>query len=173
MMRNTFANEFSKVTYGEDYVFLGFIPGSETGLASLLADIRGTVTVDFYGTPIDELPIMNGVNTATDFDLVFDSETDLTLMDGFVRQVSATYEGVKLAMAASGGQFLEPYYPDQVQGLMYPLPQAGAEYEILIKSPGNASSQITLLFVASLFFAIGIGGGSIYRTLRSRGRMSV
>jgi hypothetical protein len=114
----TFKDVLNQKTYGEDYVFLGFIAGGETGLTSFLANIRNTVSEDFGGAPIDTIPIMENVNSADDFDLIMDFETDTTLGDGFVRQVSAVY-GTKLGIACSGGGTYEPYYPDQLQGLLY------------------------------------------------------
>lgn len=160
MMQKTFAPVWDKKTYGEDYVFLGYIPGGETGVASFMTDIRKTITTDFEGNPIDTLPIMENVNMATDFDLVVDCETSTTIGDGFVRQVSSAY-GVKLALVGTGGPTWEPYYPEQIQGNLYPLPGAPAEYEKLLGAPGNASSQIGVLFTGSLFYLIIILCGNV------------
>jgi hypothetical protein len=163
MMYRKMVGDFAylnQLTYGADYCFLGFIPGEETGLTSFMGNIRSVITVDFSGTSLDSLPIMQGVNGGPDFDLVLDLETSTTLGDGFVRQVSTAY-GTPLALASSGGQTLEPYYPDQVQGLLYPLPGIVAEYEKLLDRPGNASAQMALLLVGNIWYILVLLAGNI------------
>lgn len=56
--------------YGEDYVFLGYIPGEATAVDRLAKSIRGVVTVDDNGTPLDELPLMANIDTWEDFEFV-------------------------------------------------------------------------------------------------------
>ena len=56
--------------YGENWVFMGYIPGLETGIAAFAKNIRSVVSVDYYGTPIETIPIMKGINGAGDFKLV-------------------------------------------------------------------------------------------------------
>ena len=167
MMQKSFASVWDTKTYGEDYVFLGFVPGGETGVASFMADIRETIALDFEGNPIDSLPIMENVNMATDFDLVVNCETSTTIGDGFVRQVASAY-GVKLALVGPGGPTWEPYYPEQIQGNLYPLPQAPAEDEKTLGMPGNASSQIGLLFTGSLFYLLIIFAGNVIPRIGKR-----
>jgi len=164
-MEITFGYVWNTKTYGEDYVFLGYIPGGETGLASFLSSIRSVIATDFRGNLIDDLPIMKNIDTCTDFDLVIDCETGTTLGDGFVRQVSTVYK-TTLAIACSGGATLEPYYPDQLQANLYPLPQVGAEYETLIKEPGNASAQLGVLFLGALYFILLFIFGNIARIFK-------
>jgi len=57
--------------YGVDYVMFDYIPGVESAVASLAADTWGTVGADRRGTPISDLPIMQNVKMATDFDALF------------------------------------------------------------------------------------------------------
>jgi len=44
--------------YGVDYVQLPYIPGGDPALVQLLTDVRSAVSVDVYGTSLDQLPIM-------------------------------------------------------------------------------------------------------------------
>lgn len=37
--------------YGKDYVFLGYIAGAQTAMATVLGDIHTAVKEDYYGTP--------------------------------------------------------------------------------------------------------------------------
>jgi len=57
--------------YGIDYVNLGYKPGAEAVVKGIAADIRALYTVDLKGTPIDDLPMMQGVVNVEDFDFVF------------------------------------------------------------------------------------------------------
>jgi hypothetical protein len=166
-VKRAFSEEFNKYEYGVDYIHLGFIPGGEPSLAAFLADIRGTVTTDFDNNQdLDSYPIMQGVNHATDFYLVVDSTTQGTLQEGFIRQISFPFEGVNLIIVTSGGTQLEPYFPDQIQGLLYPMPQGGAEIEYLVGIPGPSTAQIALLFTAAIFYVGAIGLGNIAYFLR-------
>lgn len=64
--------EFIKAgyVYGEDYVFLGYIPGEATAVDRLAKSIRGVVTVDEKGTPLDDIPMMADIDTWEDFEFV-------------------------------------------------------------------------------------------------------
>ncbi len=55
-------------TYGVDYVNLGWLPGFEAVLAAIAQDIQSVTTADAYGTPISQLPLMQGLTTG-DIDL--------------------------------------------------------------------------------------------------------
>ncbi|GAG96163.1 unnamed protein product [marine sediment metagenome] len=66
--------------YGEKYVYLGFIPGGETAIAALAANIRAaTGGIDFYGNKLDDLSLMKDFNGAEDFEYVF--AVDETMSD--------------------------------------------------------------------------------------------
>jgi hypothetical protein len=64
--------EFIKAgyVYGEDYVFLGYIPGESTGVDRLAKSIRGVITVDAEGNNIDDIPMMADIDTHEDFAFV-------------------------------------------------------------------------------------------------------
>lgn len=54
--------------YGVDYVHFGFYTGEESLTASLVSDVWGTLGADIHGTPISEIPLMENLRTAKDFD---------------------------------------------------------------------------------------------------------
>jgi len=56
---------------GVNWVNLGYIPGGESAVAAFANDIRSVVSKDYFGTPIDEIPLMKDVNDATAFAAVF------------------------------------------------------------------------------------------------------
>ena len=53
--------EYDLVEY-EDYVLLGFRPGNEAIVKGLASDLRKVFTVDAAQNPINEIPMMEGVN---------------------------------------------------------------------------------------------------------------
>jgi hypothetical protein len=161
LVKKNFITEFNKHEYGVDYIHLGFIPGGESAVAAFCANIRGTVSTDFdRNQPIDSYPIMQGINEVTDFYCVIDSTSEGTLQEGFIRQISFPYE-VPLIIVTSGGSQLEPYYPDNIQGLMYPMPQTGAEFESLVGIAGPSIAQIAILFAGSLYIILCIILGTL------------
>jgi len=56
-------------TYGVNYINLGWLPGFEAVLAAIAQDIQSVTTADAYGTPITQLPLMQGLTT-DDIDLL-------------------------------------------------------------------------------------------------------
>jgi len=65
-IHDTVRDDFVDKVYGEDYVFLGYITGGESAIAQLASNIRSVYPVDHFGTPLDELSMMQGVNTHED-----------------------------------------------------------------------------------------------------------
>jgi len=58
------------LTYGVDYVNLGFLADAEATIAALVADLKGFVKEDAYGNSVSSLPMMADINTGADFDLI-------------------------------------------------------------------------------------------------------
>jgi hypothetical protein len=50
-------------TYGVNYVNLGWLPGFEAVLAAIAQDIQSVTMADAYGTPITQIPLMQGLTT--------------------------------------------------------------------------------------------------------------
>jgi len=151
--------DMSGKKYGEDYVNLGFYAGTEVSMAAFASDVQKLVRKDYYGTPVESIPMMKQVSTARDFSL-------LVLIAGgeqmatYLRQFHAPY---KIKFVAGTQAVLYPTWlpyvsSGQVAGLLNGL-VAAAEYEILIRKFGvgvasaDALSMSHLLIVA--FIALG------------------
>jgi hypothetical protein len=125
--------------YGLDYLDLGYKPGNEMAILALGKDIRAVCPRDAAGTPVESFPIMSGVNTLKDFDLIlsfsggFPGITDwITIAHTQFRRPVA---GGCTAVIASQ---LYPYINSgQLLGLMGGL-KGAAEYETLIGQPDEA-----------------------------------
>jgi hypothetical protein len=167
---NSLKSELVGKTYGEDYVFMGFFPGVETAIAAIAGDIRGAINNDYYGTPIDSLPMLENIENVEDFDLVFVTG-GIIVQEGYIRQVSVRF-GKELAFATVGVNYphLLPYFPEQVAGVLNGL-KGVAEYEKLTESPGQATAAVDAFSTSqALLVLLIIVGNIIYFTERGKSR---
>lgn len=65
--------------YGEDWAHFGFLPGAAIAVRGLSNDIAATVKTDVNGTPVAELPLMQGVRNLNDFKFGLDITASATL----------------------------------------------------------------------------------------------
>lgn len=147
--------------YGVHFVNLGFFAGGESGLTALAENVRSVYPRDFDGTPVDQLPLMAGISSIHDFELV------ITLNSGsaastiaWVRQVHTAHQvpllmGVVTVMAPTDLAFL---HAGQIVGLLGGL-RAAAEYELLVERPGEAVAALDAQSISHLlilgFIAVG------------------
>jgi hypothetical protein len=146
-----------------DYVWLGFREGKEAMIAGLGKDIVGTYdgrAAD--GTPIDQIPVMQGIKRLKDFKLIVMVSAGFPGIKEFVQQVQARY---KLRMVGSctavSTTDLTPYYQTgQLLGLAGGL-AASAEYEALVGKPGRATQGADVLNVGHLVVILAILFGNV------------
>jgi hypothetical protein len=116
--------DFPWMEYGKDYCNIGFKPGMEGVIKVVVTDLRELYTTDAMGTNIDDIPMMEGIHSVQDFDLLIN--------------VSAGYAGTKEWV-----QYAVTPYPDKIKliagctGVQAPLLYLGAikgaaEYEKLV-----------------------------------------
>lgn len=157
--------------YGENWVFTGYIPGLETAQAAFAKNIRSLITVDYYRTPIDNIPLMKNINRAEDFKLLV-SFTDGAGggFEGWVKQVQTPY---KLTYICQVIDLLvppiRPYYgAGQVAGFLKGSGGAG-QLEYITGSPGDALKISDMLSVAVTYSLILVVLGNIaYRSKGTR-----
>ena len=129
LIEETISVEFPDKQYGEDWIHLGYKAGNQGLINTLLSDFTAMYTTDLDGTAIDEFPMMEGIGSLRDFDLI------LGLGSGF----PGTKEWVQFAGDAGDiaigcgttavmAPLLFPYYPKQIVGFLGGL-QGAAEYE--------------------------------------------
>jgi len=121
-------------TYGVDYVNLGFVSGTETGMAAFVKDIQATISADARGTPLSQIPLMNDVKNINSFKYL--AFTTSTSQDMYVRQFSG--KGVPIIGCIQSLYFsvLQVYMGSgQIVGFLNGL-RGSAEYEVMIKELG-------------------------------------
>ncbi|HSQ61143.1 MAG TPA: hypothetical protein VLT84_12070 [Acidobacteriota bacterium] len=134
----TIASEAEGKKRNEDYVFLGYKSGSQTVILGLGESIRSLFPEDFYGTRIDEIPLMKGLNSYRDFPLVV-NVSGSAIADYYIR-IAATRYHKKLVLACTAVMATD-YYPylssGQLSGLAGGM-KGAAEYERLLGLVGDA-----------------------------------
>ena len=141
------AAQYNK-TRGVDYCFLGYRPYPAITILAMGVDFRVPFPVDYYGTPLDSLPVMKGIknfyNVKGVIDLTAGNTADMWLVDGNGRYGFPLAIGITGVMAADYYQYLQS---GQLFGII-PGVKGAAEYEELIKIPGEGKTQQAYQVVA-------------------------
>ena len=149
--------------YGTDWIHLGYIPGSETAMASFARDITGTVSADFLrGQPTTSYPIMANIRTAPDIDLIISIETGTPGYTEWLRQWQAPY-GVPMIVGLIGVSVpgIAPYIQSGQVSAYLPGLTSSAEYENLIHRPGLAVAGVDAVSMSHLMVVVLVVLGNI------------
>ena len=163
------AEEEFGLTYGEDYVLLGFRPGNEAVVKGIVSNLRKLYTTDARGTLVDQIPMMANVNKVKDFDFIFSASAGYPGTIEWV-QYAADPTGVPMSTGTTSIQVNDvmPYVQSgQVKGILAGMPGA-AEYEALIGSPGIGTSGMDAQSIAHLVIVIFIVFGNITYFIETR-----
>jgi hypothetical protein len=155
--------DFPNKKYGIDFVNLGYKVGGQITIQKMGRDFRSVYPTDTGGTNIDELPIMNGVTDFSQLGFAFSFSAGAPGIKEWVMIAHDTY-GVPTSGGTTGvsAPAMLPYVNEQGQltGLLGAL-KAAAEYELLIDSPGTATSGMDAQSVAHLIIIIFIVIGNV------------
>ena len=157
------------LTYGKDYVLLGFRPGNEAVVKGLVSNLRKLYTTDARGTLVDQIPMMANVNKVKDFDFIFSASAGYPGTIEWV-QYAADPTGVPMSTGTTSIQVNDvmPYVQSgQVKGILAGMPGA-AEYEALIGSPGIGTSGMDAQSIAHLVIVLFIVFGNITYFIETR-----
>ncbi len=123
---------------GIDYCFLGYKPYPAIIILSMGQNFRLPFPLDYYGTPLDSLPMMRDIQNYDDLACVIDiSGTNST--DYWISYGQGRY-GFPLAIGVTGvstAQYYPFYGSGQIFGIMGGMLGA-AQYEQLADNPGLA-----------------------------------
>lgn len=156
-----------------DYVFLGYKPYPAITILALGTDFRVPFPVDYYGTRLDEIPVLQDVKNFSNMKAVI-SLCAGNVADFWIQYGQAKY-GVKLALGVTG-VMASDYYPylqsGQIFGLI-PGTKGAAEYEALTGRPGQGSRympfQMVTHTVILIFMILSNIGYIAQRRARARG----
>lgn len=118
--------------YGEDYVNFGYFAGEAVAINQLTSDIRKARSQDVAGTSLDALPIMKGVNSLKDMQLILNASGGYPGAKEWV-QYAGSQSQIPVGAGCTGVQSTQmfPYYPDQLLGLVTGIRGAN-EYESML-----------------------------------------
>jgi hypothetical protein len=156
-----YARTGEKIVNGVDYVFLGYKPYPILIILGMGQNYRIPFPTDYYGVPVDSLPMMASIQNYRDVKAVLNvSGTSAT--DWWISYGNGRY-GMPLAIGVTGVMATE-YYPylqtGQIFGILGGL-KGAAEYETLVKTPGPAVRGMKVQMVAHLIIIVFIIVGNI------------
>jgi hypothetical protein len=166
----TAAVEGTDVEYGTGYVFLGFQPGIAAAMMGMGIDISNIFPDDAYGTPISDIPLMEGIRNYEDIPLLI-SIAGSAYPDSWVAYTHEAYgqqvgAGVTAVMATD-------YYPylntGQLVGLLGGM-RGAAEYEVLIDRHDKGVRGMDSQSVIHVLILVLIAAGNLAYLFQRRAR---
>lgn len=161
-----------EIVNGVDYCFLGYKPYYALVILGMGQDFRLPFPNDYYGTPVDDVPMMKGIQNYDQLKLVVDLSGG-NITDAWISYGQGRF-GFPLALGLTGvmtAQYYPFYGSGQVIGIMGGLLGA-AEYEELADNPGRAKDgmkvQLFAHFVIILFIVMGNIGFFVERSRRKK-----
>jgi hypothetical protein len=142
-MIETVAAEYGKQS-GVDYCYLGYQPYPAIVIMSIGQNFRIPFPQDFYGVPLDSIPLMRSIQNYDDINLV------VSVAAGWVAESWVTYAkeryGCDVALAVTAVQAAQYYTfwnAHQIVGLVPGL-KGAAEYQAMMKDAGMRYTDAAL-----------------------------
>ncbi len=163
--------EGKEIVNGVDYTFLGYKPYYAIVITAMGQDYRILFPSDYYGTPLDSIPMMKRVHNYDDISLLVDISSG-SITDAWISYGQGKFD-FPLALGLTGVMTAQ-YYPflqsKQIMGLMGGLLGA-AQYEHLADNPGLAKDGMRVQLPAHLLIILFIIIGNVgYLVTRYRER---
>lgn len=155
-IQDTAGADFATAEYGVDYVYLGYITGGESAIAQLASDMRTVYPYDSYGTPLDDIPMMEDVNGWQDVELVLSSDTG-DWGQYFLRQWQGPH-GTRLAeigIAMLGSTGIPYWLAGNYFGISVGS-RGGAELEKLIGELDEATTSMDSINVSHILVVLAV-----------------
>jgi hypothetical protein len=154
------SKEYNKKN-GIDYVYLGYKPYPGIVILAMGQNFRIPFPTDYYNTPLDSLPLMDGLRNYDDVKGVVVIEAG-NVAEYWINYANGRYKA-KVYMGVTGVMTAD-YYPflqsGQLSGLLGGL-KGASEYERLAKQEGVATEGMSIQTVAHLMIIAFIVLGNI------------
>jgi hypothetical protein len=146
--------------YGRDYCFVGYRPYPAMVILGMGENFRVFFPRDYYDTPLDSIPLMQGVRNYDDVNAVI-GITSGTTADFWIVYGNARYD-MPLALGVTGVMATDyyPYLGNAIFGLIGGW-KGAAEYEKLIDRSADANAGMPAQVVAHLTIVLFIMIGNI------------
>jgi hypothetical protein len=152
--------------YGTKIAYLGYYTTDGILQYTLADNFRLITSTDAQGTSFDDLPILEDVYDAGDFDMIMYTSP----IDRAAPSAILIPYGVKLVCIESAGGFgwmIDLYSAGLVESIL-PGARGAAEYEALINEPGEGHRYASIILGITIFAVIGIVGGNIAHVLQRK-----
>lgn len=149
--------------YGEDWINLGYIPGSEPAMRAFGDDMAKAVAKDYIqGKNLSEFPIMQTVNSANDIDLIISIETGTPGLTEWLRQWNEPYK-VPIVVGCIGvsAPGMAPFLQSGQLSALLPGLTSSAEYELLLNRKGLAIAGVDAVSMSHILVVILVVLGNI------------
>ncbi len=156
---------------GEDYAFLGYRPYPAIVILAMGVDFRVPFPQDYYGTPLDSLPVLEGIKNFDDckgvIEITSGNTAEFWLIYGNGRYGFPLAIGITGVMSANYYQYLSS---GQLFGII-PGVKGAAEYEELVGYPGEGKAQMAYQVIAHgvIILFIIISNIAFFTTKKRRG----
>lgn len=159
----------TKKEYGVEWINMGYLEGKETAMAAFASNFMYPAK-DAYGTPLEELPLLQEVKSMADVDLYVTVQGS-GYMETCLRQFSLPFDKPAIAGCMGMGVPDMMVYRDAgIVGGLLPGLSGAAQYEYLLKKPGLALRGLDSLSLAHIFLiALAIVVNIVYIATRSSG----
>jgi hypothetical protein len=129
--------------YGEDIVYLGWKSGVDAVLLGMGENIKTVFPNDYYGKPLDSLPMMKSVQRLRDIPMVVAISAGTPGYQDWLLYAQARYgsrvgAGVTAVSAADAYPYLQS---GQLTGLLAGM-KGAAEYEVLVQKAGYSKAYM-------------------------------
>lgn len=141
MAFNDLSKEFTK-TYGLDYAFLGYKVGPGAVTLGMGENIKAVFPTDYYGKPVDSLPMMANIKSYKDISEVITLSAGDPGWRTWLLFAQSRY-GVKLGIGVTAVSAADVYpYVEtgQVIGLLSGM-KGASEYEVMVQKSSYSSGR--------------------------------
>jgi hypothetical protein len=126
--------DFPDMSYGRDYVNLGYKSGGEGVIKVIVTNLRELYTTDSKGTTLQDIPMMTGVENIQQMKLIVNVSAGYAGTKEWVQYAVTPYpDKIRLIAGNTGVQATQmyPYIPRQIRGMLGAI-KGAAEYEKLV-----------------------------------------
>jgi len=152
-----------KKVYGTDWINLGYIPGTETAMASFGKDLAGTASQDVVERkPTSSFPIMQNIKSATDITLIISIETGTPGATEWLRQWNTPYKTpIIVGCIGVSAPGMMPFVQSGQISALLPGLTSSAEYEQILKQPGLATAGVDAVSMSHLLVVLLVVIGNV------------
>lgn len=158
----------NNAAYGEDFVFLGFRPGTLPVILGMGNNIAEVFETDYTNTAITDIPMMNDIQNYDQISLLLD------LASGSTTETWIIYANTRFGLKVGAGVtavIIAQMYPylqtGQLVGLM-PGYLGAAEYEKLLNAPGDGTVGLNTASFAHVLIIVLVIFGNIAFFIKRR-----